>query len=53
LRGKLQLEWWDPHTGQIQPMAGSPAVEHGEPVTQFELKLPPLHCGFAVGRPLN
>lgn len=53
LRGKMRLEWWDPHTGQIQPLGGSLAIEHGEPVTRFELKLPVLRCGFAVGRADN
>ena len=50
LRGKMTLESWNPHTGTIQTLDGTPAEENGEPVTRFKLKLPAIHSVFVVGR---
>ncbi len=50
LRGKLQLESWDPHTGQIGSVDATPSNRCGEPITQFKLALPPIRSLFIVGR---
>ena len=50
LRGRLQLELWDPHTGAIGPLAVTSAEENGEPVTRCKLSLPAIRSVFVVGR---
>lgn len=50
LRGKMTLELWDPHTGTICTLDGTPDNEKGEPVMRFNLKLPAIHSVFVVGR---
>jgi hypothetical protein len=50
LRGKQNLELWDPHTGAVRPLNSSPASDAGEPVTRFKLTLPPIRSVFVVGR---
>jgi hypothetical protein len=50
LRGKLQLELWDPHGGDIRQLESSIADEHGEPVTCCKLTLPAVRSAFIVGR---
>jgi hypothetical protein len=49
LRGKLRLEYWDPHTGSIRAVEAAPANDNGEPVTRFKLKLPPIRSIFVIG----
>jgi hypothetical protein len=46
LRGALKLEIWDPHSGQRQTLNHHYKTENDTPVTQFELKLPPVHSVF-------
>ena len=50
LRGRMQLEWWDPHAGGIHPLDAMHATEGGEPVTRCKLSLPPLRSVFIIGR---
>jgi hypothetical protein len=50
VRGKMKLELWDPHTGSIRLLEGSPAEDHGQPVTRFKLTLPALRSAFVIGR---
>ena len=45
LRGRMQLEQWNPHTGSISKLVGS-AGEHS---TQVALKLAPVSSVFFVG----
>jgi hypothetical protein len=49
LRGKLRLEYWDPHTGSIRAVEAAPANDNGEPVTRFKLKLLPIRSIFVIG----
>jgi len=49
LRGDLQLEAWDPHTGEIRPLESQRDRAHGERVTRFRLELPALRSVFVVG----
>jgi hypothetical protein len=44
LRGRLRLERWDPHTGQVTPQ---PAEQEGE-VSRLILELPPVSSVFIV-----
>ncbi len=53
LRGKMSLEWWDPHTGTFQKMEGTPAQENGEAITRFKLTLPAIRSGFVIGRKIS
>ena len=50
LRGKLDLEWWDPHTGLMTPASVTLADAVGQPVTRVELRLDPVHSVFLVQR---
>jgi hypothetical protein len=49
LRGRMQLEWWDPHTGTISQPEVAYATDHGQPVTRVKLALPPVRSCFLVG----
>jgi hypothetical protein len=46
LRGRLSLERWDPHTGEIGPCEAVPAGE----TTGFRLKLDPVRSVFILKR---
>ena len=48
LRGQLNLEWWDPHTGQITPAEASPGTEKGAPGTRVRLRLGVVRSVFLV-----
>lgn len=48
LRGKLQLERWDPHTGDIGPWPSTHLVESSTDVTRAKLPLPPVTSLFLV-----
>jgi hypothetical protein len=50
LRGRMQVEGWDPHTGAIEPIRSTSGREDGEPVTRLKLSLPALRSLFIVGR---
>ena len=50
LRGKMKIELWDPHTGSIRPLNGTPVIENGEPVTRFKLSLPAIRSAFVIAR---
>jgi len=50
LRGRLQLELWDPHTGSISVPEFSHATSQGQHVTQVKLSLEPVRSWFLVGR---
>jgi hypothetical protein len=50
LRGRMQLEWWDPHTGKISSAEYTPATDHGQAVTRVKLTLPPVRSCFLVGQ---
>ena len=49
LRGKLQLELWDPHTGGQMPLRSAPQRQNGRDVTVFRLTLPGQRSLFVVG----
>lgn len=48
LRGRLELEAWDPHTGEIRPLIGTPLVRGKTEFTQVRLRLPHLRSVFLV-----
>jgi hypothetical protein len=50
LRGRHELEAWDPHTGAIAPAGVSHAVESGQAVTRVRLVLPPVRSVFLLER---
>lgn len=50
LRGRMDLELWDPHSGVQAKIASSHAEKDGQPVTMVPLKLAPCHAVFLVGR---
>jgi len=49
LRGRMQFEAWDPHTGQIAPMESAYETEGGCDVTRVRLTLPPTKSVFLLG----
>lgn len=49
LRGRLELECWDPHTGQRAPAASVHEEQQGQAVTRLGLKLPAGHSLFLIG----
>ncbi len=49
VRGQLKLETWNPHTGKIQPLESTSAMDHGQPMTRFDLSLAPIRSVFVVG----
>ena len=50
LRGRHEVEAWDPHTGAITPAAVSHAVDSGQEVTRLRLLLPPVRSVFLLER---
>jgi len=49
LKGKLKLEKWDPHTGDITNWKGTHSVdENGSAFTTISVKLPPVSSIYAV-----
>jgi len=50
LRGRHQLEAWDPHTGRIQPIEATYSSREGTARTQVQLALPHLQSVFLVSR---
>jgi hypothetical protein len=50
LRGKINPELWDPHTGKFSVPGYSHAVEHGQSVTRVHLTLDPVHSLFIIGK---
>jgi hypothetical protein len=48
LRGRLDLEAWDPHTGQIRPLSAVHEAEGSEPVTRVRLVLPAVRSVFLL-----
>ena len=51
LRGKLNLECWDPHTGRIGACAAETVSAHKCASTRVRLKLPPVRSLFLVEMP--
>lgn len=49
LRGKLKLEWWDPHTGEIGTCESETISSGGVDVTRVRLKVEPVRSVFLVG----
>ena len=52
LRGKLRLERWDPHTGDIGPWPSTQLMEADTDVTRTKLTLPPVRSLFLIAAPL-
>jgi hypothetical protein len=50
LRGQLQLERWDPHTGKIAAAESAPLTEGDQPITRVLLSLGPVQSVFLVGQ---
>jgi hypothetical protein len=50
LRGKIEPEAWDPHTGKFSLRSYAHAVESGQSVTRLKLSLEPAHSLFIVGK---
>ncbi len=50
LRGRLELEAWDPHTGNVQPAQYTHEIEGDCTVTSVRLALPPVRSLFFLGR---
>ncbi|UCD51917.1 MAG: hypothetical protein JSW27_04625, partial [Phycisphaerales bacterium] len=50
LRGRMDLEAWDPHTGRAQPATYSHESETNQSITRLLLQLPPRKSLFFVGR---
>ena len=48
LRGELDLEDWDPHTGAITECMHTHTTDTGEAVTIVPLRFPPVHSVFLV-----
>lgn len=53
LRGRMELEAWDPHTGQIVPAESTPEVEAGCDVTKVRLTVPPTKSIFILGKDIK
>ena len=51
LRGKIKLEQWDPHTGEIGACETESISDHGREVTRVRLKLAPVRSVFFVESP--
>ncbi len=49
LRGRMQIECWDPHTGTIATPEFTHATDHGQPVTRVKLALGPVRSCFLIG----
>ncbi len=50
LRGRLELEVWDPHTGQIRPAEYTHERKGDCDVTRVRLSLPPVRSVFLLGK---
>jgi hypothetical protein len=50
IRGKLDIEAWDPHTGDIRKCESSHQAISGEDLTIVPLYLPPVHSLFIVSK---
>ncbi len=50
LRGRLVLEAWDPHTGNVRPVQYAHEIEGDCVVTRVRLTLPPVRSLFFLGR---
>lgn len=51
LRGQFDdLQWWNPHNGDIGPAVATKATGGGVKVTEVELRLPPVRSVFLVGQ---
>lgn len=48
MRGKLQLEQWDPHTAQIAPCDTTAEIKGGVETTRVRLRLGPVRSVFLV-----
>jgi hypothetical protein len=51
LRGRHELEGWNPHTGAIQPVPVTHSDREGVPFTHVRLELPPRQSLFLVTKP--
>jgi hypothetical protein len=51
LRGQLTLQRWDPHTGDVEPLATTAVVEQGQHFTRAPLQLEPVKAVFFVEVP--
>lgn len=51
LRGKRNLEIWDPHTGERRAAETTQSDQNGQPVTTVHLALDPVKAVFFVGTP--
>jgi hypothetical protein len=49
LRGPLQLEQWDPHTGKMAAVECARLTHHDQPITRVRLSLAPVQSTFLVG----
>ncbi|NQU25281.1 MAG: discoidin domain-containing protein [Candidatus Nealsonbacteria bacterium] len=51
LRGQFDdLQWWNPHNGDMSPAAAAKTTGGSIKVTDVELRLPPVRSVFLVGR---
>jgi len=50
LRGRMELETWDPHTGKVTPTEFSHETKAGCDVTRVRLTLPPTKSTFILGK---
>jgi hypothetical protein len=50
LRGRMELEAWDPHTGKMVPAEFSHETEAGCGVTRVRLTVPPVKSVFVLGK---
>ena len=48
LRGKLTLQSWNPHTGDIAPLPTTDLIESGQHFTRARLQLDPVKSVFLV-----
>jgi hypothetical protein len=48
LRGKLDLEWWDPHTGETRACVVEAVSTDDQPVTRVKLQLDPIRSVFLM-----
>jgi hypothetical protein len=53
LRGKLSLQTWNPHSGEVSRLETSELVENGQPFTRARLQLEPVKSVFWVESPAN
>ena len=53
IRGALELEVWDPHTGNTEPAAASISTTDAGPRTEVVLRLPPVRSSVLLGSALT